>query len=124
MNLLLAAICIVFFAVWLGAAGGHWSPSLAVNDTLFGNTRIFLRVGIMLNLALFLFNLLPVPPLDGSRIAANLIPSYRRILESEQAQMITLGAFIALFFFGGKYVFRAAMEVTLGITDAIDRVII
>lgn len=33
-------------------------------------------ITIMLNLALAVFNLLPVPPLDGSKILAGLVPTY------------------------------------------------
>ena len=33
------------------------------------------QVGIMINLVLMLLNLLPIPPLDGGRIAVSLLPS-------------------------------------------------
>ncbi len=31
-------------------------------------------LAILINLSLFFFNLLPIPPLDGSRIVRNLLP--------------------------------------------------
>ena len=33
------------------------------------------QVGIMINLVLMLLNLLPIPPLDGGRVAVSLLPS-------------------------------------------------
>lgn len=44
----------------------------------FGGPFIILRIastGILLNLLLALFNLLPIPPLDGSRLVAALLPA-------------------------------------------------
>lgn len=35
---------------------------------------IFLQLSLWLNLALMLFNLIPVPPLDGSHILVNILP--------------------------------------------------
>jgi Zn-dependent protease len=124
MNLLLAAVSLVAYALWIGAAGGHWSASLAVNPTLFDNTELFLRVGIMLNLALCAFNLIPVPPLDGSRIAAHIAPAYRRFLETEQAAHFSLVAFIVLFFFAGDYIFGYAMTVTRAVTGQVQDLIV
>ena len=37
---------------------------------------LMLYIGVQLNLGLALFNLLPVPPLDGSRILAGILPSH------------------------------------------------
>jgi Zn-dependent protease len=35
---------------------------------------LFCSLAILINLSLFFFNLLPIPPLDGSRIVRNLLP--------------------------------------------------
>ena len=36
---------------------------------------VFLQITILLNLALMIFNLVPIPPLDGSKILFSLLPS-------------------------------------------------
>ncbi|MPM96933.1 hypothetical protein SDC9_144103 [bioreactor metagenome] len=53
----------------------------------------------MINVNLAVFNLLPIPPLDGSRIATVLIPDryYYKIMQYERQIMLVL---FALLFFG------------------------
>lgn len=57
---------------------------------------IFLQLGISLNVSLALFNLFPVPPLDGSRILFSLLPPrvYFKIMPYER--QITIVLMIAL----------------------------
>ncbi len=65
-NLLMA---ILAFIIWYGLGGlGLWtSTPMFVNE--------FLNTFIHLNLLLFVFNLLPLPPLDGYRIIEDLAPA-------------------------------------------------
>jgi Zn-dependent protease len=35
---------------------------------------LLLSLGVLINLSLFFFNLLPIPPLDGSRVVRNMLP--------------------------------------------------
>jgi Zn-dependent protease len=68
-NLILAVACAVVYGVLLryGLLGDHRGIDL-----------LLLR-GIEVNVALFLFNFFPVPPLDGSRVVDGLLPyRYRR----------------------------------------------
>jgi Zn-dependent protease len=61
-----------FFLAWLGALltyGLAYLPGGAVELT-----ATFLEYFILVNLVLGLFNLLPIPPLDGGRIAVGLLP--------------------------------------------------
>ncbi|MBO9345341.1 MAG: site-2 protease family protein [Chloroflexi bacterium] len=70
-NLLLAVLFALFFRVL---------NVIAEPAALLGNIlRLSLLVAVQLNLLLALFNLIPVPPLDGSRLLAALLP--------EQGQM-------------------------------------
>ena len=55
-NLLLAIFCSIFFK-------------------LFGIQNILLYLIILINISLAVFNLLPIPPLDGSKIFLNLLPA-------------------------------------------------
>lgn len=111
MNLLLAAAALVCLCIWIGIGGGHWFAGVSIHDPLFENVYLFFRVGVMLNLFLCMFNLVPIPPLDGSWIFQSLIPAYRRLFDGPQAQLLALGLFAALFFVGSDYLFSTAFGV-------------
>lgn len=66
-NLFLA--CIGFIVLYASLSTG-----LAENENLLD----FLDIFIWLNLVLFVFNLLPLPPLDGYRIIEDLAPNHIR----------------------------------------------
>jgi Zn-dependent protease len=118
MNISLAAVAAVLYVVWVGLGGGYWTPWSAT-DPLFSNLQMFLRVGIMLNLLLAIFNLLPVPPLDGSRILASVHPPFRRLWEGEHAAVLGLIVFAGIFFLGGPYIFGVARELTNALLDVL-----
>jgi Zn-dependent protease len=54
----------VSFAVALGFAEASGAQPFA----------LLLSLAILINLSLFFFNLLPIPPLDGSRVVRNMLP--------------------------------------------------
>ena len=70
-------------------------------------TDLFLMLGfsVLINTILAVFNLLPVPPLDGSRILAAFLPMHIRI---HYARLERFGIFILLFllFIGGNTLFK------------------
>ena len=58
-----------------------WQITLAQDTTFFNliitllrGWLLFLQTGVIINLALAIFNLIPVPPLDGSKILIGLLP--------------------------------------------------
>jgi Zn-dependent protease len=65
-----------FFLAWVAALLAH--PVEALDGTLPPEVLElgirFIALSIMANLLLALFNLLPIPPLDGGRIAVGLLP--------------------------------------------------
>lgn len=77
-NLLLAFL---FFVI------AYFSGHLVVADSsIFMNSGVisqFLGAGIMVNLGFFAFNMLPIPPLDGSRLLYAVAPAtIQRAMES------------------------------------------
>ncbi len=63
---------------------------------------IFISYMMMMNLSLFVFNLLPFPPLDGSKILSTFLPeSFQPLLDFlEQYGFIILLLFVYFGFFG------------------------
>ncbi len=66
VNLVMALIWGVLMK--LGFAIGHSAPSIAV--PLVGMAQI----GIQINVVLMVLNMIPLPPLDGGRVLAGLVP--------------------------------------------------
>ncbi len=103
MNLLLAAIAIVGLSLWT-VYGVRKEP-------VFENVQFFFFIGAALNIVLALFNLIPIPPLDGSRILEDFFPQTRRLYEGERGAVIGLLLFFAIFWFAGDVLFGTAFEV-------------
>ena len=65
-NVILVVLCAVIYGLALRFAGDSFAPGNAIT--------LLLTTSIMLNIALAVFNMLPIPPLDGSRVVDGLIP--------------------------------------------------
>jgi Zn-dependent protease len=61
---------------------------------------LFLYFVILINLLLFVFNLIPIPPLDGSHILRHFLP-YRAVQVYDRMGMFGL---IILFLVGGRFI--------------------
>ena len=72
------------------------------------------RVGILVNCVLAVFNLLPIPPLDGSRVISALLPN-RLAYQYNQLEQYGLYILLGLMFLGGfNYLVRPWVELILG----------
>jgi Zn-dependent protease len=111
MNLVLGAAALTALAVWLKVGAG--------GQPLYRNTAVFLWTGGWLNVVLAGFNLLPVPPLDGSTILSGL--SYRayELYRQPQAAMFGLFILLAIFFVTpiGEYFWLGSQLVALLYAD-------
>ncbi|HSD61144.1 MAG TPA: site-2 protease family protein, partial [Burkholderiales bacterium] len=73
--------------LWVAAAGPGANLAMALFWALMAKIAVFLpqaagvplvlmgQAGVQINLILMVLNLLPIPPLDGGRIAVSLLPS-------------------------------------------------
>lgn len=89
MNLLLATLSCVTLAVWM-----RYGTPESVGENLARNLRVFFYMGVVLNLVLAALNLMPIPPLDGSRILAGLSRGYRQLISHPNAPLIGLIVFV------------------------------
>lgn len=94
-NALLAVAATVAFGLLLRIA-----PDAAEGESAL---RRLLVVTITLNVNLALFNLIPLPPLDGSRIVAWLMP-YRLRNQWHAVEQYAPFLLLAVFFFGGRLI--------------------
>jgi Zn-dependent protease len=93
----------VVLAVLSAAAFGciaHFSPDVLTNPMGVGTLLKWL---VSMNITLALFNMIPVPPLDGSRVVDGLIP-YRWRPQWESIVRLSPLLFIAAWYFGGSII--------------------
>ena len=81
------------------AVGAFRVSSLFVTDfdTLFWLWYILIGVIASINISLMVFNLLPVPPLDGSRLWSSLLPGKWAYNLERYSQYITIGVMVLVF---------------------------
>ena len=117
MNVLIAFVALIGLIIWGPLCQGQISSGITIADPLATNMQSFLAVGAMLNILLFVFNMLPLPPLDGSRILMNLSPGYTRFVISDTGRWIMLGGFVLLFFIFGAFIFIFSRFVVMGLAE-------
>ena len=87
----------------------HLTENVFLNN-LFSNTIIFVYMLHIINIGLGVFNLLPIPPFDGSRIVNVILPekAYFKVMKYER--YIYWGVVIWMLL--GTYAYRFAMSFT------------
>lgn len=103
VNLVLALAALTGLGIWLATAG----PAA---EGAARNAQSFLRILGYMNIALALFNLLPLPPLDGATVLGNLVPGFRRFAEQPDNGPIFLGGFLLVFMTAGQVLFPFAAD--------------
>lgn len=96
-NFLIAAICVplIILVGILGAKAAGMQTSLAI-------FQLMLEKGVQINLLLAVFNLIPIPPLDGSHVFKHLLPT-RWALMYQRIGVAGLLILLLLLQFGGGF---------------------
>jgi Zn-dependent protease len=101
-NLILAVGFAVIYAVLAGDPGSE--PSRA---------RGIVELGVMMNVALAVFNMIPVPPLDGGNVLGGLLPeSAARLIDQLRPWGFLILYALLLTGILGRYVFPIARDIT------------
>ncbi len=102
MNVLLAVLGVIGLTVLtlVQPATTASSPPLS---PVWENASTLLFTLSFYNLLLAMFNLMPIPPLDGSHVLADLNASYARAVENPGLQGVWLMSFFFVFMFAGAF---------------------
>ena len=89
-NFLMAAVAMFLYLLISYSAVNVYNQFLALLLPL-------LSIIINVNISLMVFNLLPIPPLDGSRLWSSLLPGRWAYTLEQYSRYITMGLFVLLF---------------------------
>jgi len=104
-NLLLAFICVLIILLLTNLGYD--------NQGSYSIVELLVRF-IYLNAALFVFNLIPVPPLDGSKVLVALLPTQAALQYEVMGAQISWVLFGLLIFGGGRFISMAVQAVVSG----------
>ena len=114
-NLLIALVCTAIIAL-LGLAGrsGALEPSAGILQAM-------MVTGVRINMLLFAFNLLPIPPLDGSHVVKHVLPR-AWALRYQQVGLYGLAILVMILYFAPallNYWLHPANVVSTALIDAV-----
>ncbi len=113
-NVLLAVLSTIAYGLLL-----RFAPAAALPGT---GSRELLLVMIQLNVALALFNMIPIPPLDGSRVIDGLMPLR---LRPAWERFTRLAPFLLIaVFIGARYIMAGPMSAAYGLLDRLLTVVV
>jgi Zn-dependent protease len=113
-NVVVAVVCTIGYGLAI-----RYAPDVALRGS---GSRELLLIMIQLNVALAVFNMIPVPPLDGSRVVEGLMPLRLRAAWegfTRFAPFLLLAVFI-----GARYIMAGPIGAVYGLLDRLLNVVV
>lgn len=111
-NVLLAAIALTTLGIWQRFTDGEPSAIIALRSMEY-----LLGVFGLVNITLAIFNLIPIPPLDGSNLLAGLNPDIDEFMQNMRRNGQAMIAFLVLFAVAGKFISPLANHIGVEYLD-------
>ncbi len=87
------------FAVLLRLSDIFTLPFLYRMPYVYGPLLVMMKISVLINISLAVFNMIPIPPLDGNKVLLNLLP-YNRALTLSRLEPYGFIILMALLFTG------------------------
>ncbi|MFA6730562.1 MAG: site-2 protease family protein [Eubacteriales bacterium] len=113
----------IAFTLWAVPYNG---VEVGFTFNVFSNLITFFYYFTLLNLGLGLFNLIPIPPLDGSKVLASILPpkyGYKFIALERYAGLFILALFLMSNIGGGDFIFAPLEAIRGYIYDGYNKLI-
>lgn len=117
VNLVLAFVCAGVIAIL-----GFLARAVPAVEASVGIIQVMMMWGIQINLMLLMFNLIPIPPLDGSHVMKYLLPAKASLVYQRLGFAGLLVLLLVMNFAPGflRWWFGPAIYVANGLTTAVD----
>ena len=115
-NLAIVVGCVIAIVV-VGLA----ARVVSMLSGLVGIAQVMLILGIWINLLLIAFNLIPIPPLDGSHVVKHLLPPAWAV-RYEAISRYGIIVLVVLLYFGGSF-FNSWMQPVIHLTTYLMRLV-
>jgi Zn-dependent protease len=89
----------LFIALVFGLFIRFFSGSISISNIIFPNLLSLIALIAGINIALALFNMLPFPPLDGSKVFVDLFPRYGSVIMNMGFWGLAIALMVAFFLF-------------------------
>jgi Zn-dependent protease len=83
------------------------------------NLQMMLQIFGTINIALAILNMIPVPPLDGSKVLADFSPGYVQLMRSLNAGGMTMILMIGVFYMSGDLLPKTAGRIALALLQVV-----